>query len=97
MKKRYKILLFLGGIAGILLIGVLIFRSSMKPTYSGTIALPNLSSNVDVHYDTYGIPHIYGQSQAEAFTALGYVHAQDRLWQMELLRRVARGRLSEGF
>ena len=69
----------------------------MKPTYSGSIKLPTLNTAVEVHYDTYGIPHIYAESQREAFTALGYVHAQDRLWQMELLRRVARGGLSEVF
>ena len=69
----------------------------MQPSYSGTIELPTLDSSVEVYYDSYGIPHIYADSQREAFTALGYVHAQDRLWQMELLRRVARGGLSEVF
>ena len=97
MKKRYKFLLVLGTILGILLIALFVFRASMKPSYSGTIELPTLSSSVEVNYDTYGIPHIYAESQREAFTALGYVHAQDRLWQMELLRRVARGGLSEVF
>ncbi|MEM9650171.1 MAG: penicillin acylase family protein, partial [Bacteroidota bacterium] len=45
----------------------------------------------------YGIPHIYASSEEDAFRALGYVHAQDRLWQMELLRRIAKGKLSEVF
>ena len=56
-----------------------------------------MSAEVKVYFDTYGIPHIYAQNEMDAFQALGYVHAQDRLWQMELLRRVASGGLSEVF
>ncbi len=59
--------------------------------------MAGLQDSVRVLYGPYGIPHIYGKSEADAFRALGYVHAQDRLWQMELLRRVARGGLSEVF
>ena len=97
MKKRYKFLIIFGSVIALLLIALLVFRASMKPTYGGKIELPTLETDVEVYYDAYGIPHIYGASQREAFTALGYVHAQDRLWQMELLRRVARGGLSEVF
>ena len=43
------------------------------------------------------MPHINAQNQHDAYTALGYVHAQDRLWQMELIRRISAGRLSEIF
>jgi penicillin amidase len=43
------------------------------------------------------VPHIYAATNKDAMTALGYVHAQDRLWQMELMRRIAPGRLSEIF
>jgi penicillin amidase len=56
-----------------------------------------LKDSVRVVYSEYGIPHIYGRSEVDAYKALGYVHAQDRLWQMELLRRIARGGLSEVF
>lgn len=87
-------------IAGFLLlviIGAFIFMNSLKPDYSGAKALNGLTSEVKVHYDTYGIPHIYADNEEDALRALGYVHAQDRLWQMELLRRVAKGRLSEVF
>jgi len=59
--------------------------------------LPGLTAEVNVLYDSYGIPHIYGETEVDAFRALGYVHAQDRLWQMELLRRVAVGGISEVF
>lgn len=94
MKKAAKII-------GILLLIVIIigffFYRSLLPTYDGTIDIDNLQEEVNIHYDTYGIPHIYANTEADAFTALGYAHAQDRLWQMELLRRIAPGRLAEIF
>ncbi len=97
MKKIKKILLILLALLGITIVAALIFKQTLKPDYDGKIWIPNLSSEVKVYYDTYGIPHIYGETEVDAFRALGYVHAQDRLWQMELLRRVARGGLSEVF
>ncbi len=84
------------------LIGVLAviiggFTYHLKPDYDGEKSLQNLSGEVQVYYDTYGIPHIYAENDTDAFKALGYVHAQDRLWQMELLRRIGKGGLSEVF
>jgi penicillin amidase len=67
------------------------------PQISGTVAAPGLRALVEVIRDRWGIPHIYAQSAADLFFAQGYVHAQDRLWQMDLSRRVAAGRLSEIF
>jgi len=84
-------------IVALLAISIGIFAYTLKPDYDGEKKLAGLSENVDVYYDTYGIPHIYGKSEEDAFRALGYVHAQDRLWQMELLRRIGRGGLSEVF
>ena len=81
----------------LLLIGFGIFLYTLTPTYSGEKKLANLSDNVEIYYDGYGIPHIYADQEEDAFRALGYVHAQDRLWQMELLRRIASGGLSEVF
>ncbi|MEO1012859.1 MAG: penicillin acylase family protein, partial [Bacteroidota bacterium] len=82
---------------GILILGGLIFINSLTPTYEGEQEMPGLFNEVKVYYDTYGIPHIYAQNEEDAFKVLGYVHAQDRLWQMELLRRVGKGGLSEVF
>ena len=97
MKTLKKItLLLLGLLLLALLIGVVVVQS-LKPDYSGDKSLSNLEQKVEVYYDTYGIPHIYGETELDAFRTLGYVHAQDRLWQMELLRRVGSGRLSEVF
>lgn len=72
-----------------------VFLLSLRPRLNGEITLQGLKQPVDVYYDNYGIPHIYAQSEEDAYFALGYVHAQDRLFQMEMLRRAAAGRLSE--
>src|SRR5690606_4502382 len=95
--KLKKVLWIIAGCLLLVIIGAFIFMNSLKPDYSGTKALNGLTSEVKVHYDTYGIPHIYAENEENALRALGYVHAQDRLWQMELVRRVAKGRLSEVF
>lgn len=82
---------------GLLFLVSTVFVYSLKPDYNGTKKLSGLEREVTVYYDSYGIPHIYGANEADAFRTLGYVHAQDRLWQMELLRRIASGGLSEVF
>ncbi len=70
---------------------------SIKPTYEGQIALKNIDAATTVYFDDFGIPHIYANTEHDAMVAFGYVHAQDRLWQMELLKRIAPGKLSEIF
>ncbi|QWX85063.1 penicillin acylase family protein [Cellulophaga sp. HaHaR_3_176] len=97
MKRIKKISLVLFVVLGVIAIGIFIFIQTLKPKYDGELQLPELESEVEIYFDTYGIPHIYGQSEEDAYRALGYVHAQDRLWQMELLRRIGRGGLSEVF
>jgi penicillin amidase len=75
--------------------GGYLYLKSTAPTYSGNLELSGLQEEVEVFYDNYGVPHIYAKNQDDAYYALGYVHAQDRLFQMEMLRRAAGGRLSE--
>ena len=65
------------------------------PQVDGRLRAPGLAAPVEVLRDRWGVPHIYAQGDDDAYFALGYVHAQDRLFQMELSRRVAQGRLSE--
>jgi penicillin amidase len=65
------------------------------PALSGTLHLRGLAEQVDVYRDTHGIPHIYAQNRRDLMFAVGFVTAQDRLWQMDLIRRVATGRLAE--
>jgi penicillin amidase len=65
------------------------------PQIDGTASLPGLQHDVTVERDGWGVPHIRAASVEDLAEAQGYVMAQDRLWQMDLLRRVARGQLSE--
>jgi penicillin amidase len=85
---------FFGTIARSLLTGL---SRKRLPQTEGEITLPGLTAPVEIIRDRWGIPHIYAQSEADAFFAQGFVHAQDRLFQMELNRRTAQGRLSEIF
>ncbi|MEN8143710.1 MAG: penicillin acylase family protein [Gemmatimonadota bacterium] len=64
---------------------------------SGTVPLPDLLSPVTVQVDSFGVPSLYAGSLEDLARAQGYMHALDRLWQMELTRRVALGKLSEVF
>lgn len=68
-----------------------------NPRHDGTLSLACFAAPVEVLRDKHGVPHIYAQSQADLFRAQGFVHAQDRLWQMEQNRRIARGALAEVF
>ncbi|MCA0933578.1 penicillin acylase family protein [Lutimonas saemankumensis] len=92
-----KILLWLLAILVVILVVSVIFIKNNKPVYSGTIPLEAIEEKVTVYFDEYGVPHIFADSEKDAYRALGYVHAQDRLWQMELIRRIAAGRLAEVF
>ena len=65
------------------------------PTIDGDERLPGLHERVDVLRDKYGVPHIFASDQHDLFFAQGYVTAQDRLWQMDVYRRAAQGRLAE--
>ncbi len=65
------------------------------PQLDGSVAVPGLHSEVTVERDNWGVPHIRAASVEDLAEAQGYVLAQDRLWQMDLLRRAARGQLSE--
>src|SRR3954469_3073936 len=65
------------------------------PQIDGTITVAGASAPIDIVRDADAIPHIFAATKADALFGLGYVHAQDRLWQMELQRRIGFGRLSE--
>lgn len=67
------------------------------PDYEDTITLNGLTEPVDIHWDDFGVPHIYAQNEQDLYYALGYVHAQDRLWQMTLTQIMAEGRFAEFF
>ena len=81
------------GLAGLFRLAV---RQPQTPL-DGVVSLPGLKIDVEVIRDPDGVPHIYGASDHDVHFALGYVHAQDRLWHMELNRRLCQGRLAEIF
>src|SRR6202142_2044953 len=73
--------------------GYLFWRA--MPAYSGSEKLPGLSAEARVWRDAYGVPHIFAASMDDAMRSLGYLHASERLFQMELQRRIGQGRMSE--
>jgi penicillin G amidase len=68
---------------------------SSKPAYEGTLTLHGLKEEVQVHYDTFGVPSIQASNKHDLYLAFGYRHAAERLFQMEMLRRAGSGRLAE--
>lgn len=82
-------------VAGIAL--VYYFASRSLPDYNARVAVAKISAPVEVVRDNANVPHIFGATDNDVYFALGYAHAQDRLWQMTMLRRTAQGRLSELF
>lgn len=83
-------------LAGTLVLAGLWLKTQLPPT-TGQSSLPGLAARVEVLRDANGIPHIFANTETDALMALGYVHAQDRLWQMESMRRAGAGRLAELF
>ncbi len=79
-------------------VGLVYFLASQSlPEYNQTLEVEGITAPVEIVRDTANVPHILGQSDPDVFFGLGYAHAQDRLWQMTILRRTAQGRLSEVF
>ncbi|MGV9004625.1 penicillin acylase family protein [Flavobacterium sp.] len=97
MKIVKKISFVIIGLIVVLVFSVVIFLQFKKPNYEAEIALRLLSQPTTTYIDNYGIPHIYAENEIDAQRVLGYLHAQERLWQMELMRRIAPGKLSEIF
>ena len=79
----------------IILLGVFVWLRGSLPKTSGEVTLSGLNAPVEVVRDANAVPHIYAASAEDAYFALGFVHAQDRLWQMDFQRRVGAARLSE--
>ncbi len=68
-----------------------------RPVTTGTLDLPGLRAKVEVFRDRWGLPHIYAANHHDLFMAQGFVHAQERMWQMEVNRRLAKGQLAAAF
>jgi len=99
MRRRTRILIGLGFTflvvaAALLLLGYFLATKSFPPT-TGTMTLAGLQQPVQIYRDAFGMPHIIARSDHDVYFAAGVVQAQDRLWQMELIRRAGQGRLAE--
>ncbi|HQU68682.1 MAG TPA: penicillin acylase family protein [Albidovulum sp.] len=73
------------------------FASRSLPDYNGSFEVAGISAPLEIVRDTADVPHIFGKTDEDTYFALGFAHAQDRLWQMTVLRRTVEGRLSEVF
>jgi len=101
MKLLKKILIVLAvSIAVVIAVSAIALRHVTRralPDYNQTVQSPFLQEEVTVYRDSLAIPYIFAKNESDLYFAVGYVMAQDRLWQMDLLRRVTMGRLSEIF
>jgi len=102
-RRRWLRRLVTGVVAGLLTLSTLALGlvawsvGRAFPQHDGELALPGLSAPVAVYRDQYGIPQLYASSAHDLFMAQGFVHAQDRFWEMDFRRHVTAGRLSELF
>ncbi|SFG21734.1 penicillin amidase [Palleronia marisminoris] len=96
---RWLVRIFIG-LALFAIVAVVVsylFLSRSIPDYEGRFTVDGVTAPVEIVRNTQNVPHIFGETDADVFYGLGFAHAQDRLWQMTLLRRTAQGRLSEIF
>jgi len=101
VRKLGKVLGVIGIVALLLVVTVIGYSAwtvhRSFPQTSGDITLQGLTGTVDVYRDDRGIPDLYADNPADLFYAQGYVHAQDRFWEMDFRRHITSGRLSEMF
>ncbi|MFA5012902.1 MAG: penicillin acylase family protein [Ignavibacteria bacterium] len=102
--KDNKILYnIIGAVLVIIVVSVTLYYQFNKLTQrsfydeTGKKSVIGLTNSSEIVFDSYGVPHITCSNEDDLFFSLGYMHAQDRLWQMDLIRRIAEGRLSEIF
>ena len=91
--RRVLVALVAAGAVLAAIVAFVLYRSD--PPRSGREPLPGLADSVTVTFDSLAIPHVTAASDLDAFEALGYLHARERLWQLEFFRRAAEGRLAE--
>ncbi|MBR1001969.1 MULTISPECIES: penicillin acylase family protein [Bradyrhizobium] len=94
LDPEYGLAVFLTAVA-VSIIGAWLFLRLSLPVVTGRLRLRGLNYAVRIARDLQGVPHISASSSEDAYRALGFVHAQDRLWQMEYQRRVAGGEVAE--
>ncbi len=90
-----RLLLGITALAVLGISGAYLWLTTSLPDPERSFSVGGISEAVDILRDGWGIPHILARSDGDAYFALGFVHAQDRLWQMETMRRLGAGRLAE--
>ncbi|MEZ5105521.1 MAG: penicillin acylase family protein [Draconibacterium sp.] len=99
MKLFKRILVTVIILLGLILLAGHFYIQNLKkaaiPDYNKDLQLSSLTGDVKVYRDNHGIPHVYATTEEDLYRAVGFLMAEDRLWQMDLLRRVTQGRLSE--
>ena len=100
----HKLKIFLGYFLTVIIVLLVVayyvllhFNHIALPDYNKNINLKGLKGKVEVYRDAYAIPHVYAENEEDLYRVVGYLMAQDRLWQMDLLRRLTLGKLSEIF
>ncbi len=95
MKALGKALVLIALVLSLVVGGAWIHLQDSLPRLGGESSAKGLDAPVDIVRDAEGVPHLFAKSERDGWFAMGYVHAQDRLWQMEFQRRVGQGRLAE--
>ncbi len=96
-KWTLRLFLVIAGIAALAVIGVYYLASRSIPDYDAAYSDSALNAPVEIIRSNANLPHVFGETDEAVFFGLGFAHAQDRLWQMTMLRRTAQGKLSELF
>ena len=101
--RRFRLWWLGAGFGGLLVLAILVtvgaylyLRLSL-PSYNGSVTVAGLDAPVEIVRDAHAIPHVYARSLRDGAFAMGFAHAQDRLWQMEMQRRIGAARISEVF
>lgn len=94
-KKIFRVVLIVFGVVVLLFAGVRLYLQSLLPAIDGELRGSAVAESVAITRDSWGVPHINAHNEHDAYYALGYTVAQDRLFQMELQRRLAKGELAE--
>jgi penicillin amidase len=95
MSKLFRLVGIFLALAALAAGGAYIHLRQSLPRWDGAIEVHGARAAVEILRDRFGIPHIFAQSEEDAHFALGFVHAQDRLWQLDINRRIGAGRLAE--
>ena len=95
MRLAFRLIVLFLAVTGAVVGTAYAWLHQSLPKTNGEIAVHGLGAWAEILRDRFGVPHIFAASATDAYFALGFVHAQDRLWQMEMSRRIAAGRLAE--